>query len=136
MKRDLLWIDSRAGLSVGIGMFALSGWLSPWLVLPRELLLAMAMANVAYGMFSAWLFARPLRPATAILALVLANGAWGLACLLSAYHFAPTASILGMAHLVGEGLIVGTLAVLEWRTRNMLLVKQPASQRLSTSDHT
>jgi len=136
MKRDLLWIDSRAGLSVGFGMLVLSSWLSQWFSLPRDLLLAMAAANLTYGAYSAWLFARPLRPPAAILALVLANGAWGVTCLLSAYHFAPTASMFGMAHLVGEGLIVGTLAVIAWRARHGLIVKQPVPERLATSDHT
>lgn len=122
MKRDLLWIDSRAGLAVGIGMFALSGWLSPWFGLPRELLLIMGAANLAYGLYSGWLFTRPRRPMTAIVALVLANGAWALGCFVAAYHFAYTASVFGLAHLVGEGLIVGTLAVIEWKRRASLLL--------------
>lgn len=124
MNRDLLWTDSRAGLAVGAAMLALSGWLSPWLGLPRDVLLGMGVANLSYGLYSGWLFARPHRPRSAIVALVLANTTWSLACLLGAYHFAPTASAFGMLHLVGEGLIVGTLALLEWRARESLTHSQ------------
>jgi hypothetical protein len=121
MKRDLLWIDSRAGLAVGFGMFVLSGWLGPWMRLPRVLLLSMGAANLAYGLYSGWLFTRTLRPPGAITALVVANGIWAMSCLAAAYHFAPGASVFGLAHLVGEGLIVGTLAVVEWRRRESLV---------------
>jgi len=122
MKRDLLWIDSRAGLAVGFGMFVLSGWLSSWFGLPRELLLIMGAANLAYGLYSGWLFTRTLRPPGAITALVVANGIWAMSCLTAAYHFAPGASVFGLAHLVGEGLFVGTLAVVEWRRRESLVI--------------
>jgi hypothetical protein len=36
-------------------------------------------------------------------------------------RLAGTASAFGLAHLVGEGLFVGGLAVLEWRRRERLL---------------
>jgi hypothetical protein len=120
MPRDLLWVDSRAGLAAGLAVLALSGWLSPWFGLPRALLLVTATANIAYGTYSGWLRTRRRRPRAAIVALVFANGAWALVCLLAALYYAPTASVFGVAHLAGEGLIVGTLAVLEWRARAAL----------------
>lgn len=121
MTRDLLWVDSRAGLAAGLGVLALSGWLSDWFALPRALLLVMAAANIGYGTYSGWLRRRRPRPRAAIVVLVLANAAWALACLLAAVHFAPTASAYGVAHLAGEGLIVGSLATLEWRARAALV---------------
>ena len=120
MTRDLLWVDSRAGLAVGAGMFALSGWLSAWFGLPRELLWIMGAANVGYGLYSGWLFTRRHRPRGAIVALVAANAAWALGCLVAAVHFAPVATVFGVLPLAGEGLIVGSLAALEWRARDAL----------------
>lgn len=40
----------------------------------------------------------------------------------AALHFAGTASVFGLAQLAGEGLLVGGLAVLEWRARDRLVV--------------
>ena len=47
--RHLLWIDSEAGLLAGAGMLALSAWLNDLYALPRSLLAAMGVANLAYG---------------------------------------------------------------------------------------
>jgi hypothetical protein len=127
MKRDLLWIDSRGGLAAGIGMLTLSAWLSRWYGLPRELLLAMGVANVSYGLYSGWLFARPRRAPAAIAVLVCANAAYATACLVGAYHFALTSTLLGVIHLLGEGLFVGALAWLEWMARNELVTPPPRS---------
>lgn len=126
MTRDLLWVDSRAALAVGAGMFVLSGWLSAWFGLPRELLWVMGAANVGYGLYSGWLFTRRVRPRGAIAALVVANASWAMGCLVAAVHFAPVATVFGVIHLVGEGLIVGSLAVLEWRARDALATRRSA----------
>lgn len=56
--RDLLHLDSAAGLLVGAGMFALAGWLQALYGLPYRLLLAMGAANVTYGAFSGMLARR------------------------------------------------------------------------------
>lgn len=122
MTRDLLWIDSRAGLAVGVGVLLGARWLSDWFGLPRELLLVMGAANLLYGTYSGVLRTRPRpRPLAAIVALVLANAAWAVGCLVAAVHFVPTASVFGVIHLAGEGIIVGTLAALEWRARDTLV---------------
>lgn len=120
MPRDLLWIDSRAGLAAGVGVLGLSAWLSPLYGLPRALLLVTAAANIGYGTYSGWLRTRRRRPRTGIVVLLVANATWALACLLAAVHYAPTATAFGVAHLAGEGIIVGTLAALEWRARAAL----------------
>lgn len=126
MKRDLLWVDSRAGLAAGVGMLALGEWLSQWYGLPRELLWVMGGANVGYGLYSGWLFTRHARPRTAIAALAIANVAWAIACIVAAIHYAPIASAFGVATLAGEGLLVGSLAAFEWRGRAGLVTRNGA----------
>ncbi len=119
-RRDLLWIDCAAGLSGGVVMLSLAGWLGRLYVLPRGLLVGMGMANLAYATFSFSLARRPRRPPSLIALLVLANATWAVACMLGALYFMGEASAFGLAHLVGEGLVVGTLAGLEWRQRDRL----------------
>ena len=122
MLRHLLWIDSGAGLLGGATMLALSAWLTDLYALPRQLLLTMGVANLLYGTYSGLLASRRRRPYGLIVLLVLANATWAIGCLVLTRRFAATASGFGLAHLVGEGLIVGGLAALEWRVRAQLSV--------------
>jgi hypothetical protein len=121
LLRHLLWIDSGAGLLAGVVMLALSGWLSELYALPRPLLVAMGVANLAYGTYSGTLARRARRPRGLLVLLVAANATWAVLCMLAAVRLADTASAFGLAHLVGEGLFVGGLAALEWRERERLL---------------
>lgn len=118
MHRNLLWIDSRAALLAGALTLLLSGWLAPRYGLPAPLLLATAVANLAYGCYSGWLLVQPRpRPVVLIHTLVVANALWALVCLLiAAWHFAA-ATWLGLSHLLLEAVFVGGLAVQEWRQR-------------------
>ncbi len=118
--RHLLWIDSGAGLSAGVVVLALAGWLGDVYRLPRPLLVGMGLANLVYGTYSGTLARRAHRPRGLLVLLVLANATWAALCLLAAASFADRASAFGLAHLVGEGLFVGGLAALEWRERERL----------------
>lgn len=132
MLRHLLWFDSAAGLSAGIAMLALSEWLHALYALPRALLLGMGVANLAYGTYSGWLASRRERPRAALLTLIAANATWAGLCWLGAMRYADPASVLGLMHLVGEGLFVGGLAMLEWRERHRLLI---SSAPVGTQHH-
>ncbi|MFN0099891.1 MAG: hypothetical protein ACKVS7_14555 [Gemmatimonadaceae bacterium] len=123
LARSLLLIDSRAGLAVGAGMLLLSRWLSRLYGLSHSLVIAMGIANLAYGTYSFVLEHRSERPNAALLLLVAGNAAWGVLCLVAAILLAPFATPLGTAVLVLEGLFVGGLAVLEWRHRETLRVR-------------
>lgn len=118
----LLWIDSGAGLTVGVLVLALVDWLSPIFALPPAFLTVMGVANVAYGLFSLSLARRRTRPPALLLLLVVANASWAVLCALAAVVVAPYASPLGLAQLILEGLFVGGLAALEWRHRETLRV--------------
>jgi len=102
-------------------MLALHGWLSGIYAMPPSLLIAMAMANLTYGLFSFSLAIRRVRPRALIVLLAVANATWAIACGVAALVLASTASMFGLAHLLIEGLLVGALAVFEWRWREQLL---------------
>lgn len=119
-RSNLLWIDGGGGLAVGVVMFVLLGWLVEFHHLPRELLILMGSANLAYGTFSSLLASRSRRHPALIKLLVAANIGWATLCFRWAVVYADTASGFGMAHLIGEGLYVGGLGCLEWRWRGLL----------------
>jgi hypothetical protein len=87
----------------------------------------MGGVNLAYAAYSFSLARRRRRPMPLIAILVMANLVWAGLCFRWAFVFAESASLLGLVHLVGEGLFVGGLALLEWRWRNLLLEAAPAS---------
>ena len=120
--RSLLWIDCGAGLLDGALTLAFSGWLSRLYALPVDLLIVMGVANVMYGTFSFSLARRGFRPRALIVLLVVANALWAGLCGLTAIVVAANASKFGLAHLLVESLLVGGLARLEWRNRELLLV--------------
>lgn len=119
-RRQLLWVDGLAGAVAGVAMLILGGWLSELYQLPRNLLFLNALANLAYASYSLSLARRITRPPNLIRLLVVANLTWAVVCLRWAFIHSETASLFGLAHLVGEALFVGGLACLEWRWRELL----------------
>jgi hypothetical protein len=113
----LLRFDSGAGLLAGTMVLLFAQWLSVWFQLPAALLYATGAVNILYGLYSgrlAWRASRGRAPSrTALRILVCGNAAWLPVCLALAAITWPYASWLGSAHLVGEGLFVGTLAAVE-----------------------
>jgi hypothetical protein len=122
---SLLWIDSRAGLTVGATVLAFSGWWSRLYGLPHPLVLGMGIANVVYGSYSFVLERRATRSSAALMLLIVANAAWSVVCFALAVTFAASASALGTGVLVFEGIFVGGLAALEWTHRATLAGTNP-----------
>ncbi|HYW06492.1 MAG TPA: hypothetical protein VE913_06030 [Longimicrobium sp.] len=118
-----MWVDCTAGALAGAAMLLLSGWLARWYALPRELLWFMGAVNLLYATYSCSLAVRARRSRGSINLLVFANLAWVPACLGFAVAFRESATPYGLAHLVGEAVFVGGLALLEWRWRHQLLVR-------------
>jgi hypothetical protein len=125
LPRKLLWIDGLGGAVAGIAVLLARNWLSQWYRLPLNLVFLIGAVNLAYGSYSLSLAVRARRPGILILLLVVANLTWAVCCLRWAALFAGTASWLGHAHLIIEGLYVGGLACLEWRWRELLRVTSP-----------
>ena len=121
VRRRLLWIDCTAAAVAGVVVLLIHGWLSGWYGLPQELLIFIGAANVVYASYSGSLAVRARRPKELILLLVAANLLWSMVCIILALTYEDTATLLGLAHLLGEALFVGGLAGLEWRWRELLL---------------
>jgi len=119
--KNLLWLDCGAAILVGTGVILFSVALSSWEGLPRGLLLFTGVVNVIYGSYSFSLAIRAQRPENLIKLLVLGNLAWVPVCFGLALAFVESATAFGLLHLIGEGVFVGLLAVLEWRNRKLLL---------------
>ena len=120
-RKRLLWVDGSAGAVVGVLVLALSGWLSGWYGLPRDFVIFMGWANLAYGCYSLTLASRPKRPIAFIWLLIVANLTWAVHCVRWAVVFHESATLLGHAQLLGEAFFVGGLAILEWRWRELLV---------------
>lgn len=129
MYHRLLWIDCIAAGIAGTATLALAPWLSEWYRLPPALIHLIGVTNLIYGGYSFALAVRAERPKALLVGLVLANAAWAVTCLRWALAFGDVASVFGLLHLIGEGLFVGGLAVLEWRYRNGLRTRETSPSR-------
>lgn len=121
--KKLLWVDCIGGGVVGVLVLVLARWLSDWYRLPYDFVIMMGIVNLAYGSYSFTLAMLSKRPMPLIRLLVFTNLLWMVLCLRWAVIFYGTASILGMAQLIIEGLYVGGLGCVEWRFREQLREK-------------
>ncbi len=121
VRQWVLWIDATAAALAGVVVLFVSGWLSGWYGLPQELLISIGVVNLVYASYSSSLAMRMRRPKALILFLVSANLLWSVVCVVLALIYRDTATLFGLAHLLGEGLFVGGLGGLEWRWRDLLL---------------
>ncbi|MCU0755309.1 MAG: hypothetical protein MUE46_09325 [Xanthomonadales bacterium] len=118
--RLILWVDCSGAILVGALLLVFADWLRPLFQFPPLLYFTIAAANGVYGTFSLVLASLPQRPLSLIATLAIANAFWGCACLIGAASMLGRASIFGMAHLILEGLVVFSLARIEWRHRAWL----------------
>lgn len=116
----LLWIDCIAAALAGTVVLAFVDALAEAYAMPSSWLRTIGAINLLYACLSGTLAIRRRRPMSWIVLLCIANGAWSMACVGIAVTAAGTATPFGMAHLLGEGLFVGSLAALEWRWRDRL----------------
>lgn len=121
VAKSLLWIDSLGGLAVGVLVLALSSWLSTLYALPESFIVALGIANLAYGTFSLSLARRAVRPRALLRLLIGANLTWAIFCVGAGAVFASQASSYGLALLLFEGAYVGGLGLLEWRFLDALV---------------
>lgn len=99
----------------------LRDWLATLYALPVELLTMTAIVNLAYGSFSFSLACRARRPLGLLRLLALANAMWAPVCIGLIVYWWPVLTAFGLAHFLGEALIVVALAALEWRWQYRLI---------------
>ncbi len=119
-KGNILRIDGSAGLIAGVIMWLLSDVLIALYQIPAWIFTINIIANLVYGISSSLLASWPHRPLGAVVTLSVANLLWAVLCFVTAVVIAPATSIFGIGHLVGEGIFVGILGLLEWRWRHAL----------------
>ena len=116
----ILWLDCLGGLAVGVIVVAFCWPISNWEGLPLVVVLAMGMVNLAYGSFSLYVTTRKNRPLSLIKILAIANMFWLLVCCVIVVVHWNQISILGILHLIGEGIYVAALGKVEWKLKDSL----------------
>ncbi len=123
--RALPWFDGAAALTAGTAVLLVRGALVELEGLPPHFVTFMGVVNLAYALPGLTLGALRRRPPWLLRLLIVANLVWSVVCVVIANRVWPTASVLGLAHLLGEGLFVAVLALAEARyTREILAVDQ------------
>jgi len=113
-KHNILWVDCLGGLCVGIVVLLLCQPISSWDGLPLAVVIAMGIVNVAYGAYSLFVTTRNPRPTWLVAVLAAANMAWLFVCVLIAYSHWQQITLLGIIHVIGEGIYVASLGLIEW----------------------
>lgn len=121
VTRHLLWIDCIAATLAGVLVLSLTDAIARLYAMPADWLRLIGLVNLLYACLSGTLALRRRRPLSLIVMLSFANGAWSMICVGIAVAMAGTATSFGIAHLLGEAVFVGSLAVLEWRWRARLI---------------
>ena len=122
--RRLPAIDGGGALAVGLLLVAFRTVVAPLYGLPLGLVTFIGAANVAYAVPGLSLTLLGARPAWLLALLVAANLTWTVVCGLLTVQLWRTAGALGLLHIVGEGVYVAALAVLEVRHRRAILNRQ------------
>jgi hypothetical protein len=129
----LPWIDGFAGLVAGLLVITLLDFLTRLYSIPRQTLIFIAAANLGYpvlGFSLGFLRERATSVRRGLLAvLIVANLGWALTCIVLALRFGRGASVFGLAHLIGEAILVAALATLEWRHRRIIVGEPPSEVR-------
>ena len=111
----LMWIDAFDAMTAGAGILIFKSPLSLIFELPESLLLTQSIIALTFMPFSFFLAIK--RPSVPNLyrALAIANLAYGVFCLILFLSFFAAANVFGSAYLLVDAFIVITLAFLEWR---------------------
>ena len=116
----ILWTDCLGGLFVGILVLTAHQFIADWHNLSKQLILFMGAVNLAYGCYSLFVTLRTPRPLILVKLLAMANIIWLPVCTaITAYHWNDISAI-GIIHVLGEGVYVAGLGLMEWTRREQL----------------
>ena len=116
----ILLLDCTGGICVGIAVLGMCQLLSELEGLPLSVVILMGVANLVYGGYSLLVATRQNRTINMIGLLAFANMAWLLVCLAIAAAYRTEITVLGLLHVLGEGVYVAGLGYTEWRMRRTL----------------
>ncbi|MEM6798789.1 MAG: hypothetical protein AAF589_04675 [Planctomycetota bacterium] len=123
--RDLLWMDGLAGLVAGVVVLPLSGVIAAWHDMPHGWWLFNGAMNLVYASYSLAIARMRRRSLGLVTVIAAGNLLWAGVCVAATLWFRPTATPLGLAHLLLEAAFVGALGATEWRLRRHLVRSQP-----------
>lgn len=113
--KKLLWVDCLAALSAGLFLLLFKSQLSPFFNLPESLLTNLMIVAFCFFCYSFYLANQSSPPKILLKTLVLGNSVYASICLFLLVFFYKTATIFGVIYFIIDVLIVGLLAVLEWK---------------------
>jgi hypothetical protein len=119
----ILWVDWMGAALVGVTVVMIHPWLARLYSLPDSLILALGIVNLAYGSYSFTLcMFQQFRTKYGVYCLIFANVAWLFVCIGLCIAYSRHANLIGMAQLLGEGVYVAALGVVEWSVRDSLIM--------------
>jgi len=119
-KQRILWLDCTGGLVAGAVVLLAARFFSDLECLPLWIIRFVGFANLAYGCYSLWVTVQIPRKLVLVKCLALANMAWLAVCIAIVVTYWNEVSVLGIGHMLAEGIYVASLGVIEWRWRNAL----------------
>lgn len=110
--RRVLFADAASCVGMGLFLAVLAEPLAPMLGLPGALLRYAGAALLPIGAFMAWVATRPQLPSAGVWIVIAGNVGWVAGSVALLLVAVPTA--LGYAFVIGQALVVGVLAELEY----------------------
>jgi hypothetical protein len=112
--RRVLAFDAISCVGMGALMIAGAAIAEPLLGVPATLLEASGAALLPFAAFVGWLGSREAPPAAGVWAVIAINAIWVIDSLLLAAGTWVQPTTLGIMLIVGQALVVATLAELEY----------------------
>ena len=119
-KRNILWLDCIGGLIVGVAVLTFFRAVGSLGGLQTAVVIGMGLANLLYGSYSLFVATRKPRPRRLVEILAYGNMAWLGVCVLVTFLEWDRVTPLGILHVIGEGIYVAGLGIVEWFWRHEL----------------
>ncbi|MCA0233013.1 MAG: hypothetical protein LCH91_21280 [Bacteroidetes bacterium] len=113
--KKLLWLDAWAATTACLGVVLFKNFAQPYLLLPLNLLTAMALIALLFACYSFHLVIQKAHSQQWVALLVVGNSMYALFCFGLAVYFWEKATALGVIYLLFDAAIVGSLAYIEWK---------------------
>lgn len=112
--RRVLAVDAISCVAMSAGMIAGASLAAPLLGVPATLLEGAGVALLPFAAFVGWLASRETPLAVGVRAAIVINALWIVESLLLAAGAGASPTTLGTVLIVGQALVVATIAELEY----------------------